>query len=54
MIHGATGLKERLLEKMGWTVLHVPFWEWSGLGGVEEAEDKYCTELLRSHRSGSG
>lgn len=37
--NGATQLKDRLLRKKGWSVLHVPFYEWYALKGVEQKNE---------------
>jgi hypothetical protein len=34
--NGATQLKDRLLRGQGWTVLHVPYYEWGALSGAEQ------------------
>lgn len=44
--NGSTCLKNRLLTKLGWKVIHIPFWEWYPMKGDQEAEDKYCRKLL--------
>lgn len=46
-INGSTALKERLLYRLGWKLLHVPFWEWYAMKGNSELEDEYCRKLLR-------
>jgi len=46
-MNGPTALKQRLLDSLGWKVIHLPFWEWYQLGGDEAAEDEYCRKLLR-------
>ncbi|KAL7555974.1 hypothetical protein ACA910_003238 [Epithemia clementina (nom. ined.)] len=48
-VNGPTALKHRLLEALGWKVISIPFWEWSGLDGDMGAEDDYCRRLLESH-----
>jgi very-short-patch-repair endonuclease len=45
-IDGATALKTRVLQSLGWKVIRVPFWEWNALGGDTAAKEKYCSELL--------
>ena len=45
-MNGSTALKERLLQRLGWTVLHIPFWEWYAMSGDTAKEDAYCTKLL--------
>lgn len=44
-INGPTALKERLLNSLGWKVIHLPFWEWHELENEKEQED-YCRKLL--------
>ena len=44
--NGATALKHRLLCHLGWCTVHIPFWEWRGLGGDRSSEDAYCKSLL--------
>jgi hypothetical protein len=44
--NGSTMLKDRLLRKLGWKVIHIPFWDWYAMKGDHSAEDKYCRELL--------
>jgi RAP domain len=46
--NGSTMLKRRLLKSMGWTVLTVPYWEWSAMKGDYGKEDDYCRSLLAS------
>ena len=52
--HGFFHKKQRLLEKQGFTVLHVPFFEWNEVQvwhpGVdkEKAQEMYLEELLQS------
>lgn len=45
-VNGSTALKDRLLRGLGWTILHIPFWEWYAINGDLAKEDKYCSELL--------
>jgi len=45
-MNGPTVLKHRMLEQLGWRVIHVPFWEWNALEGDDEAKEKYCRQLL--------
>ena len=45
-MNGPTVLKHRMLEKLGWRVIHVPFWEWNALEGVDEAEEHYARHCL--------
>jgi hypothetical protein len=50
-INGSTALKERIVEKLGWKIIKIPFWDWvvvnRDLGGVKHAEEKLCQDLLR-------
>ena len=43
---GATLLKTRLLQELGWQVINIPFWEWKALNGAAEKEDAYCRTML--------
>jgi hypothetical protein len=45
--NGSTSLKNRILEKLGWTVVRVPFWDWYAMNGLQEAEDEYCRNILK-------
>ena len=45
-MNGSTAMKDRLLQKKGWTIVHVPFWEWYGLKGKASAEDEYLRSVL--------
>ena len=45
-MNGATALKDRLLNSLGWKVIHIPFWEWDAMGGDKSAEEDYCRGLL--------
>lgn len=51
---GRTVFKKRLLAACGWTVLHVPYWEWGALDRTPEARTAYLkmklTELLLQKR----
>ena len=42
---GASLFKRRLLRKLGWKVLHLPYFEWEELGSTS-ARDKYLTRRL--------
>lgn len=44
--NGSTSLKDRLLAKLGWKIIHIPFWEWYPMKGDKQAEDEYCRKLL--------
>ena len=46
LINGSTALKDRLLQGLGWRILHIPFWEWYALKG-DARKEEYCTELLK-------
>ena len=45
-MNGSTAMKDRLLQKKGWTIVHIPFWEWYGLKGKASAEDEYLRSVL--------
>ncbi len=45
--NGPTSLKDRLLHHLGWSVIHIPYWDWRGLKGEEAAEDEYIQYLLQ-------
>jgi hypothetical protein len=45
---GASLLKRRLLSKLGWTVVSVPYYEWPGKLGVQE-QVEYLSQLLKRH-----
>jgi hypothetical protein len=47
-INGPTALKQRLLKKLGWKTVALPFWEWYALNGDAAAEEKYCRSLLNA------
>ena len=43
--NGTSKFKHRLLSRLGWTVLHVPYFQWYRLGS-KEAKNAYVRELL--------
>lgn len=45
---GASLLKRRLLSKLGWSVISVPYYEWPGKLGVQKQVD-YLLQLLDGH-----
>ena len=45
---GWNSFKDRLLEKQGYKVLHVPYFEWDALGRNAEKKKQYLTRLLAS------
>ena len=45
---GATALKRRLLERAGWRVVDVPFWEWDAFWGPEKQAEYLRRRLLDS------
>ena len=45
-MNGSTAMKDRLLEKKGWTIVHIPFWEWNRVQGKTAAEDEYLRSVL--------
>jgi RAP domain len=47
--NGSTCLKQRLLKSMGWTLISIPFWEWTDLQGDTVKQDHYCQELLKKY-----
>ncbi len=47
-INGPTALKDRLLQNLGWSVLHIPYWDWRDLKGDKDAEERYLQNLLQS------
>jgi hypothetical protein len=46
-INGPTTLKDRLLQHLGWSVVHIPYWEWRDLKGNEKSEEDYIQNLLK-------
>ena len=46
-LNGPTALKKRLLERLGWKAINIPFWEWYDLNGDEALEEEYCRRILR-------
>jgi hypothetical protein len=45
-INGPTGLKQRLMQGLGWTIINIPYWEWYSLNGDPTLEDDYCRSIL--------
>ena len=45
-MNGSTAMKDRLLQKKGWTIIHIPFWEWNRVQGKTAAEDEYLRSVL--------
>ena len=45
-MNGSTAMKDRLLQKKGWTIVHIPFWEWDRVQGKTAAEDEYLSSVL--------
>ena len=45
-MNGPTALKDRMLQSMGWRMIHIPYGKWYDLDGDTEAEEKYCRKLL--------
>ena len=43
--NGATRLKHGILTKLGWTVVHVPYFDWNPLKGTK-AKEEYVKRLL--------
>lgn len=50
-MNGSTSLKARLLQQMGWTILHIPFWEWHEMNNNPALEDEYCRKLVAQFQS---
>ena len=50
--NGATLLKRRLLRRVGWRVVSVPYWEWDACAGPAE-QAAYLRRLLEPGLSGS-
>lgn len=55
VINGSTRLKLRLFDKLGWTIINIPFWEWLPVESPSltkeeqiEAQNNYCRALLQS------
>lgn len=47
-MNGPTSLKDRLLNHLGWSVIHIPYYEWRELKGDDEAEDNYMQTKLQN------
>ncbi len=47
-VNGPTAMKDRLLQHLGWSIIHIPFWEWRDLKDDEEAEEEYIESLLQN------
>ena len=45
-MNGSTVMKDRLLREKGWTIVHIPFWEWDRVQGKTAAEDEYLRRVL--------
>lgn len=45
-VNGATALKLRLMEGLGWRVINIPFWEWHSLNANPALEEQYCRNVL--------
>mmetsp|Transcript_19298 Transcript_19298/g.28551 ORF Transcript_19298/g.28551 Transcript_19298/m.28551 type:complete len:1098 (+) Transcript_19298:85-3378(+) len=45
--NGSTSLKSRLLRKLGWKIVRIPFWDWQDLNGDEKAQEDYCRQALK-------
>ena len=48
-INGATALKSKLMEGLGWRVINIPFWEWYSLKEDPILEDQYCRKVLAEY-----
>jgi RAP domain len=44
--NGPTALKKRLLQRLGWKTINIPFWEWYDMNGDARREEEYCRRLL--------
>ena len=44
-INGSTALKDRLLERLGWQMSHISFWEWRSQQGSGAKED-FCLAMI--------
>ena len=45
-MNGSTAMKDRLLQMKGWTIVHIPFWEWDRVQDKASAEDEYLRRVL--------
>jgi hypothetical protein len=45
--NGSTLLKHKLLEGSGWTVLHVPYFDWEPFGSESKLKTAYVQKLLK-------
>ena len=45
-VNGPTALKYRLMSHLGWSLAHIPYWEWRDLKGDPEKEEEYCKRLI--------
>ncbi|KAJ1453749.1 hypothetical protein M885DRAFT_523498 [Pelagophyceae sp. CCMP2097] len=44
---GSSGFKDSLLRKLGWRVVHVPYYEWDGLSADHDAQDAYMRAKMQ-------
>jgi hypothetical protein len=44
--NGPTVMKARMLNRLGWKILNIPFWDWNALGGDAKKEEAYCRSKL--------
>jgi hypothetical protein len=44
--NGPTVMKARMLSRLGWKMLNIPFWDWYALGGDAQKEEAYCRSKL--------
>ncbi len=42
-VNGPTALKHRLMNHLGWSVVHIPYFEWRD----KENEEEYCKQLIK-------
>jgi RAP domain len=45
-VNGPTAMKKRLLERLGWKTINIPFWEWYDMNGDARREEEYCRRRL--------
>lgn len=45
-VNGPTALKYRLMSHLGWSLAHIPYWEWRDLKGDPSKEEEYCRKMI--------
>ena len=45
-VNGPTALKMRLLQRLGWKTINIPFWDWYAMNGEASLEEEYCRRRL--------